>query len=292
MYEWLALNAAATLGVSALVGFASRRMRLVTTGGLAAALAVAAAVSLSGWQSYVLLLLFFTSSSLLTRVKYGEKARKGTAEREGGRKWCQVLGTGLVPAACSTLMLPLMLHSNPHAPRELGPLFAAMAASIATSNADTWAVELGSLSRTAPRLITKPWVRVPAGVSGGVTPLGELSSVAGSLAIAAATAGLHHLSRAYGLVPWCAVGVDERTLFLVVAVSGWAGEVLDSVLGATLQAKYHCPRCGVLTDRPVHRCGARARLVSGHPRFTNEIINLISTSAAAALAALMAAVAE
>ena len=56
---------------------------------------------------------------------------------------------------------------------------------IASANADTWATELGVLSRTPPRLITtgKP---VAPGTSGGVTWYGTVAALAGSAFIGVA----------------------------------------------------------------------------------------------------------
>ena len=92
------------------------------------------------------------------------------------------------------------------------------AGAIAAANADTWATEIGSHSRTPPRLITS-WARVSAGTDGGMTLLGTAGGVAG----AAFIAGVSYVLGQRGL--------------LVIATGGIVGMLLDSLLGATVQGK-------------------------------------------------------
>ena len=71
------------------------------------------------------------------------------------------------------------------------------------------------------------------------------------------------------------------------AFAGMAGALVDSLLGATLQAVYMCPRCEVLTEVPVHpRCGMQATNQRGLPWMTNDMVNLLATLAGAAIGQL------
>jgi uncharacterized membrane protein len=152
-------------------------------------------------------------------------------------------------------------------------LSAAYAGALAAANADTWATEVGALSPAAPRLITFGR-RVPRGVSGAVTPLGTLASLAGALAIGAGQAALSR----------------HPAAALRLGVAGLAGALADSVLGATLQAVYVCRGCGQRTEDRRHAHGSTApalTLVRGVPLMTNDTVNLCASLVGALPACLM-----
>lgn len=110
--------------------------------------------------------------------------------------------------------------------------------------ADTFSSELGILSNSKPRLITSPTRHVPKGTNGGVTLFGLLSGVLGALTIALLSAVLlprsgHESSYAIGArVQW----------FLAMTVFGSLGSVLDSFLGAVLQASVVDKRTGKVVE--------------------------------------------
>jgi len=52
---------------------------------------------------------------------------------------------------------------------------------------------------------------------------------------------------------------------------------VDSLLGATLQAVYACPVCGVETEQhPQHVCGGPTRLVRGLRWVSNDAVNALA----------------
>ena len=145
--------------------------------------------------------------------------------------------------------------------------WAVLGGALAAAQADTWATEFGTYSRQPPRLITD-FTPVRAGASGGVTPLGTAAGVAGAGLVAAVA----HLAVTPGGVP------------LATLLGGVAGMLSDSLLGATLQAKFHCDTCDTETERRVHGCGAKAARVRGVSWIDNDTVNLLGTTVGAAVA--------
>jgi len=71
-------------------------------------------------------------------------------------------------------------------------------------------------------------------------------------------------------------------------ISGQIVSLVDSLLGATIQAVYRCPECGVPTESRVHRvCGEATELVRGQPWITNDTVNALSTLTSAAIGATL-----
>ncbi|KAK6507034.1 hypothetical protein TWF481_005487 [Arthrobotrys musiformis] len=106
---------------------------------------------------------------------------------------------------------------------------------------DTLSSELGILSRSPPRLIYNPLKVVPPGTNGGVTLTGFLAGTAGSILISA----ISLLSLPF------AEGSDvsfKATLGGVIIASGVIGTIVDSLLGATLQASVIDVKAGKVVE--------------------------------------------
>lgn len=211
------------------------------------------------------MIAFFVSSSALSRVAGGRKRYLEADFAKGGRRdWGQVVANGGWVAASA---IGYAIAG--------GRLWiAALVGALAAVNADTWATELGVLSTRQPRLVTtlKP---VRTGVSGGVTLEGLLASLAGAGLIAALGAW------------WWADG----KLWITGLVAGLAGSLVDSLLGASLQAMYHCPVCDKATERhPQHICGTETHQVRGWSWLNNDAVNFIAAGIGAIAAAAIVAV--
>lgn len=111
--------------------------------------------------------------------------------------------------------------------------------------ADTFSSELGILSKSKPRLITSPTLRVvPPGTNGGVTATGLFAGILGATTIALTS---------IVLLPFCSdgAGIDIKTrvqLFLAVTAWGALGSVVDSILGGLLQASVIDKRTGKIVE--------------------------------------------
>ncbi len=150
-------------------------------------------------------------------------------------------------------------------------LFAFLGA-LAAAAADTWSTEIGARSRRDPRLITT-LRHVPPGTSGGVSALGSAGGLAGAAVVALAAL----LTGLAGARPAAAV-----------LATGTAAGLFDSLLGATLQARWRCPACGRMGESRTDGCGTPGQHVSGLPFLSNDGVNLAATVFGAALAMVTA----
>lgn len=235
---------------------------LELSGAWAAWLVGAATFGFGGWQAAGLLIAFFISSSALSRLAGSRKTQVQADFAKGGRRdWGQVLANG---GWASLMALAYGLEANPL-------WLAGLVGALSAVNADTWATELGVLSRRQPRLITtlRP---VRAGASGGVTLDGFLASLAGAALIGAV--GAWWLSSAY--------------LMAAGMIGGFLGSVVDSLLGACVQAMYTCPSCKKETERfPLHSCGTATLPLRGWPWLNNDRVNFIAAGMGALTAAMV-----
>jgi len=229
---------------------AYRAHSLSKSGVLAATLVGTVVFGLGGLQWAILLMIFFVTSSGLSRAfkkrKQGlnEKFSKGS-ERDAG----QVFGNGGL-ATLFVLVYALYPESI------VGWL--GFAASLAAVNADTWATELGVLNPTAPRMVTDLRKRVEKGTSGGISLFGTLASLFGASIIALPAA-------------WFA---NNWILFPMIALAGLAGSLFDSLLGATVQAMYFCPTDQKETEKhPLHTCGTETVHIRGWEWLDNDWVN-------------------
>ncbi|MFL5608171.1 MAG: DUF92 domain-containing protein [Gemmatimonadaceae bacterium] len=258
---------AAGLPAAAAIAWAARRAGSLSTSGAVAATAVGTAAVAAGWRWAALLVIYFISSSLLSRVGAAEKARRtsGVVAKGGARDAIQVLANGGLFAFFAA-QVPFV-----GAPLDAWVAAAALGA-LAAATADTWATEVGTLIGGAPRtLLTLR--RAPPGTSGAVSVAGTLAMIAGALFIAL-------LARALSLTT--AVGI--------VASAGAAGAMADSLLGATLQERRWCDACALATERRVHACGTVTRLVGGRAWMDNDVVNFIATLVGAVVATALVAV--
>lgn len=226
------------VGVNLMFALLALSLSMVNWSGAGLGFLLGVAVYLGyGFRSFSILLAFFVMGSAATRMGYAKKAAGGVAEHRGGaRSWREALANLLAGAFFS-----IMAVTTPYPTVFL----VALVAAFAEAAGDTISSEIGQWLSDRAYLITtfKP---VPAGENGGVSILGTLAGLAASAAIAG-------LGGALGL---CSAG-GAAIAFGAAA----AGNLVDSVLGATIERK------GLVT---------------------NGIVNFAGTSFAGALALVLA----
>jgi uncharacterized protein (TIGR00297 family) len=245
-------------------GLAWRVGSLSISGALAAAVTGGLVFGLGGLPWAILLMAFFITSSALSRAFKTQKASLVEKFSKGGRRdWGQVLANGGLGS-----LLAVGYFIPPH--HEW--IWLAFAGAMAAVNADTWSTELGVISPTAPRIITTGQ-KVERGTSGGITWMGTLAALGGALLIAI-MAVIVNTSQAW------------LTSVAVIALGGLLGALIDSVLGASIQAIYWCPRCHKETERhPTHTCGSSTNQIRGWSWINNDMVNFTCSLTGAILTA-------
>ncbi len=190
----------------------------VTWPGVLAGLVLAAALMVApGPGPLALFVLFVVAGSVSSRLGADVKRRRGGVQQDGGRRGVEhALANGLVPA----LMVLAGRWGWIPGGANAGALAAMGALSAVLS--DTVAGEWGAWLGGEPRSILTGR-REPVGQDGAVSGAGLLAGL-----VAAGAAGL------------LAGGLDEgpfASVFLVVTGAGFAGNLVDSLLGATLQPR-------------------------------------------------------
>jgi len=199
-------------GISIAFAALGRLTRGVTTGGATAGAAVCFILMLAGgFAAFWALFAVFALTWIATRVGYHRKQQIGAAEALAGRDALQVLANLGTAAACAVIYTRF--------PNSW--LFAAMAAALAEPAADTISSEIGQAMGGTPRLITN-WKGVDPGTNGAVTSIGSVAGMIAALVVA------------FVFLAFRDVG---RFSFVVIAVSGIAGMIGDSILGATIEGR-------------------------------------------------------
>jgi len=251
------------------LSYLSLRFRLINMSGALTAFIIGFIVFIfGGWRWFLLLLSFHLSAGIVTKYKYSFKSSLGAAEAKGGaRAWKNVLSNGLVAslfALCEGI-------------RGGDIFFAGFLGAISTACSDTFATEIGLLYPGKPRLITNLKVKVEPGVSGGVSPYGEIAVILASLSIGVLAIFLGDVS---SYIWW--------KVLLISLASGFLGSTFDSLMGATVQAQYWCENCKVFCESSKHKCGCEAKLVRGLSIINNHVVNFISTVIGALIGLIIA----
>lgn len=212
---------------------------------------------MGGVRFLVPMAAFFILSSLLSRIERREKQDKKHRFGKGScRDIVQVYANGGIP------FLAAIWYFYAPSPE----LYIVYLASLAAATADTWGTEIGFFSRKPPRSFAT-FKQVPPGSSGGVSVIGTLGSILG----AATIGGISYLF------------LEDVQVLILVTAAGFAASLIDSFLGATVQANFECRECYTITELDRH-CDTRAMKVRGIRELTNDTVNLLCTLSGAAIA--------
>ncbi|HEV2349447.1 MAG TPA: DUF92 domain-containing protein [Terriglobia bacterium] len=181
-----------------------------------------------GYKSFLILLAFVLLGSVATRAGYAKKSARGIAEhRRGARSWREALANCLAPAFFSLLAITTFPQAA---------FLLAFLSSVAEAAGDTVSSEIGQWLAGRTYMITT-FDPAPIGEDGGVSLAGTAAGMAASALVVGLGLGLGMCG------PHALAGAG---IALAAAV---AGNLLDSVLGATLERK------GLITNGIVNFSG-------------------------------------
>lgn len=247
--------------VSTMVVFAIialKKRSLDPSGAIAAATMGVVVLWTTQVEGLLLLLLFFVGANVVGKVSKRIQAKAfgevpiGIIEKKGSRRdLMQVLANGLMAIVAGLIWYVCGSF----------PALVMFGASISEAAADTFAGEIGRLSKNPPVSI-RTFTPVPKGLSGGVTLLGTVAAFVSSIII--------------GLCWFVLFGVKGGVLAAsVICLTGFVGSVVDSYLGACVQARYRDPDTGMLTEQD-SKDGRPFELVQGVRWVDNDMVNLLS----------------
>ena len=282
-----------TLGfLLALIGYKKKSLDL--SGAVSASL-VGVLTIFSGVRFGLTLAFFFFSGSAVTKVQSEVKKQVDEHFKEGGglRDFVQVMANGLVP----TMLAAASLYSlgglsfianttgagafaeaiissggsnssmNNATTKVASTLAVAFLSYFSCCGGDTFASELGVLSKSKPRLITTFCRKeVEPGTNGGVSLLGVVASIFGGLVAASG----------WALGAYITSGVRTEILYALIigAFGGFFGSFVDSVLGATVQYSGYCRERKKVVSKP----GPTVTKISGLEILSNSGVNVLSAS--------------
>jgi uncharacterized protein (TIGR00297 family) len=243
------------------------RMRVIDRWGAIAAAPMGFVILYFGsilW--FFVLLIFFVTASLFTKYKYKQKQKMGLSEgNSGARGWKSVIANG-GPAAALAILYYLS-HNN--------PVFTlSFTGSLSFALSDTVATEVGLLSKTKPRSILN-WKEINIGQSGGVTVTGEIAALTGSFLIGTVCA----LLLSEGML------LHIRVILPAAITGGMIATNIDSILGATIQAKYTCRNCKKCLEKKTIHCNILTIQEKGISSVDNNVVNLLAAIIGAAISA-------
>ncbi|MCS7212012.1 MAG: DUF92 domain-containing protein [Chloroherpetonaceae bacterium] len=265
------------VAISGFVARASLSLKFLTASGSTATFLLASNIfSMGGWVWTVPIMTFFVLSSILSKIGKAQKKKYDLIFEKGSqRDMAQVFANGGV----GWLLMIWYSFVTDEALREV--IYIGYLGTIAAVQADTWATEIGTMVRNPKPVSILTFKPVPAGTSGGITFLGTMGGLLGAIVICA-SAWLSNFEKMEKL------GIIYS--FALVGGSGLFASLVDSLLGATMQAQYYDPIRQKITERTHSRREdgtiIENELQRGYRWMDNDLVNFICGITGAGLAIL------
>jgi len=213
--------------------------------GFYGALIMGIIVTLIGsWRFLLPLAAFFILSSLLSKIV---KNTSFYQTKGSTRDIVQVYANGGI-----ALLICIFDFIQPNAIN-----FFLFLASVSAAMSDTWATEIGKISKKRPISIINS-IPMDHGLSGGITRIGMIGSLLGA--------------SLFGFTIWCVIPMPSFIVYGII-LCGFIGSVFDSLLGATIQAKYETQ-----TGEIIESYQEGANFISGISWVNNDLVNLMNTA--------------
>ncbi|MDD4290907.1 MAG: DUF92 domain-containing protein [Clostridia bacterium] len=146
---------------------------------------------------------------------------------------------------------------------------------IISSFSDSVASDIGVFSKRLPLdIVTMKNTEV--GRSGSVSLLGCASSLFACIVTSIVLNVVYYLIN--GAFSWLVLAV--------VGVIAYFGVFIDSIFGATIQAKFRCIECGKIVEKRIH-CGQKAEHVKGAALLGNNAINFLTSLVVAIISVII-----
>ena len=238
-------------GLSGSVAILSHRFKLLSLSGSIMTFIMAFFIfGLGEWKWTMPLFTFFVLSSLLSKLKSRwNPSSDYVHEKSGVRDYKQVLANGGLPS----VILFIGILSG-----QMDSFYSLYLVAIAAATSDTWSTEFGGIfkGKTYDIIGFKP---IREGLSGGISSYGTLGGLLGAICIS-----------------WFAVGFSNYayTQVICIAIFGFFGTLIDSVLGSLFQVKYIDPD-GQITEKPKF-FELKNQHYSGWKWMNNDVVNLLS----------------
>jgi uncharacterized protein (TIGR00297 family) len=207
------------VGINAVLALAAGFTRLVSKSGAIGGFVVGALIYFfTDWRGYVVLVSFFVLGTLVTKVKYSDKAEKGIAQEDEGRRGAKHAFANCLAALILGFISWLAMRSG--SSEIAAVMLVGFCGAFATALSDTSSSEIGQAYGKTTILLTS-FRRVPPGTEGAVSLEGTIAGIIGSLVLALIA---------------LAVGVSGGWLgVLAIVLAAFIGNTLESIIGSTIE---------------------------------------------------------